>query len=140
MRGKNSYKHWERKEKKNHSNFRTPTKECLSDCNYRLVHRWIGLSFQKKILHMWYLKLFSWIVKSISGGRNKYFVFSFLYFEVSSFCLYCINWRFVLIWLFVTCFTALIGDSHVSLLIIVNLFLWSGRSMIFTLAFRVFPC
>ena len=131
-------KHWEKKEKKNQCDFRTPTKECLSYCNYGLVHHWIGLIFQKQILHTWYFKLFSWIVKRISGGRNKYFVFSFLYFEVSSFCLYYTNWRSVLIWLFVARFSALIRDSLVSLLIIVDLFLWSGWPRIFTLAFRVF--
>ena len=38
--------------------------------------------------------------------------------------------------MFVAHFSALVGDFLVPLLIIVDLFLWSGRSVIFTLALR----
>ena len=138
LRGKTITKHWERQERGNHCDFRTPIKECFSDCNYGFVHHWIGLNFGQQILHMWYFKLFGWIVKKISGERDKYFTFSTLYFWISSSCLYYTTWRPVLIWLFVVHFSVLVGDSLVSLLIIVKLFLWSGRPVIFTLTLRGF--
>ena len=68
--------------------------------------------------------------------RDKCFAFYILYFGVSSSCLYCTNWGSVLIWLFVAYFSALVGDFFVSLLIIMKLFLWSGRLLIFFIAFR----
>jgi len=94
--------------------------------------------FRQKVLHTRYFKLFGWIVKRISGERNKCFSFFALHFGISSSCLYCKHWCSVLIWLFVTRFSALVGDSVVSLLIRVKLFLWSERSVFFTLALRDF--
>ena len=114
-------------------------RERFSNYNYEFIHRWIGLIFGQQVLHTWYFKLFGWIVKKISGERDKCFAFSTLHFEVSSSCLHCKPWRFVLIWLFIAYFSALFGDSLVFLLIIVELFLWSGRLVIFTLALRGFP-
>ena len=70
--------------------------------------------------------------------RNAY-IFA-LYFGVLSSCLYCTNWGFVLIWWFVAQFSALIGDSFVSSLIIVELFLWYERPIVFILALRGFLC
>ena len=80
-----------------------------------------------------------WIVKTISGEGDKCFSFFVLYFGVSSSCLYCKDWCSILIWLFVTHFSVLVGDSLVSLLIIIELFIWSGRLVIFTLALKGFP-
>jgi len=60
--------------------------------------------------------------EKISGERDKCFIFSVLYFRISSSCLYCINSGSVLIWLFVAHFSVLVGGSLVSLLIIVELF------------------
>ena len=127
-------------EREKHYNFRIPTRECFSYCNWGFVHWWIRLIFGQHVLHMWYFKFFGWIVKKISREKDKCFTFSTLYFGVSSSCLYCINWGSVLIWLFVASFSALVGDFFISLLIIVKLFLWSGRPMVFTLALRGFPC
>ena len=71
--------------------------------------------------------------------RDKCFVLSVLYFGVLSSCLYCTNWKFILIWLLVACFSILVGCFLVSSLIIVELFFWSRRPMVFTLALRGFP-
>ena len=71
--------------------------------------------------------------------RDKCVAFSALYFGILSSYLYCTNWGSILILLFVVCFSALVGGSLVSSLIIVELFLWSGRPMVFTLALRGFP-
>ena len=83
--------------------------------------------------------IFGWIRKKISLERDKCFTLSVLYFGVLSSCFYCTNWGFVLIWLFVACFSALVGGYLVSSLIIVELFLWSGWPVIFTLPLRGFP-
>ena len=56
-----------------------------------------------------------------------HFTLSALYSRVLSSSLYCTNWGSVLIWLFVACFSALVGGSLVSSLIIVELFLWFGK-------------
>ena len=101
--GKTVTKHWEKKERENHCGFLIPTREHFSNCNCGFVHRWIRLIFGQQVLHTWYFKLFGWIIKKISGERNKYFSFSVLYFGVSFSCLYCTNWGLVLIWLFVAC-------------------------------------
>ena len=111
--------------------------ECFSNCNYGFVHRWIRLSLGQHVLHMWYFKLSGWIVKKLSGEGDKCFVFSTLYFEVWS-CLCCKHWCSVLIWLFVTYFSAFVGDSLVPLLIIVKLFLWFVRPMVSFFHWRVF--
>ena len=134
--GKKIRNHWERKERKNHCNLRIPTKERFSDYICGFVHRWIGLIFGQQFLHAWYFKLSGWIGKKISGERDKYFAFFALYFGISSSCIYCTIWGSVLIWLFVARFSALVKDSLIFLLIIVELFFWSGRPVIFTLALR----
>ena len=105
---KNNYKS---KEKENHSDFRIPTKEYFLDCNYGFVHRWIRLIFGLQVLYTWYFKFFDWIGKNISIGRDKCFALFALYFWVLSSSLYCTNWVFVLIWLFVTRFSAFVRDS-----------------------------
>ena len=136
--GKKIRNHWERKERKNHCNLRIPTKERFSDYICGFVHRWIGLIFGQQFLHAWYLKLSGWIGKKISGERDKCFTLSALFFGILSSCLYCTNWGFVSIWLFVTRFSALVGGYLVSSFIIVKLFLWSGWPVIFILALRDF--
>ena len=131
---------WVEKTVTNHCDFRILTRECFSDCNCGFFHRWIGLIFGQQFLHAWYFKLFGWIGKKISIERDKCFTLSALYFGVLSSCLYCTNWGFVLIWWFVAQFSALIGDSFVSSLIIVELFLWYERPIVFILALRGFLC
>ena len=76
---------------------------------------------------MWYFKLFGLIVKIISIERDKCFAFPALHLVFSIFLfLYCKHWCLFLVWLFVP------------LLIIVELFLWFGWSMVFILALRGF--
>ena len=76
------------------------------DYNCKFVYHWIGLSFRHKVLNAWYFKLSCWIGKKIYVERDKCFTWSALYFRVLSSCLYCTNWEFVLIWLFVIRFIA----------------------------------
>ena len=128
----------EREKRKNHCDFRIPTRERFSYCSCRFIHHWIGLIFGQYVLHTRYFKLYSWIVKKISRERDKCFTFSALYFGISSYCLYCTNWGCALLWPFVAHFSALVGDSLVSLLIIVKLFLWSERLVVFIIALRDF--
>ena len=71
--------------------------------------------------------------KDIWRERDKCFAFYALYFGVSSSCLYCTNWGYVLICLLLARFSALVGDSLVFLLIIVELFFWSGQPVVLPL-------
>jgi len=112
-----------RREKVN--DFCTPTRERFSNCNCEFVHRWIRMIFWKEVLHMWYFKLSGWIVKTIYGEGDKCFKFPALHLGFSIFLfLYCKHWCLVLVWAFVAHFSALVRDSLVPLLIIVELFLW----------------
>ena len=57
------------------------------------------------------------ISASVSTLHLVFFIFLFLY---------CKHWCLVLVWLFVASFSALVGESLIPLLIIVDLFFWSG--------------
>jgi len=71
VRKKPVTKHWERNVRKNHCDFRTPTRKCFSDCNCGFIHRWIELIFGKHVLHMWYFQLFGWITENLFGEEDK---------------------------------------------------------------------
>ena len=140
LRGKNSYKSLREKEgERKLVIFAYPLESVFQITTTDSLTIGSGWFFGQQALRVWYFKLFGWIRKKIYVERDKYFVLSALYFGILSFCLYCINWEFVLIWLFVAYFNALVGGSHVSSLIIVELFLWPKRPMVFTLALRGFP-
>ena len=89
---------------------------------------------------IYWFKLSGWIVQPISGEVDKCFAFHALPLVFFIFLfLYCKHLCLVLVWLFVAHFSTLVGDFLVPLLIIMELFLWSGWLVIFTLALRGFP-
>ena len=94
---------------------RKKKKEKENHCDFRIATREYFSDCKCGFIHRW-ITLFA------------------LYFMVLSSCLYYTNWGFVLIWLFVARFSALVGGSLVSSLIIVKLFLWSKTTCSF------YPC